>query len=47
MAKVAQKWSDQCADVDYSGDIVRKDPWLFHDKHANRKTGQANEMAIM
>jgi hypothetical protein len=35
---VAQKWADQCANVDYRGDVTRKDPLLFHDVHANRKT---------
>ena len=39
MARVAQKWADQCADVDYQNDIKRKDPLLFHDAHAHRKIG--------
>jgi hypothetical protein len=39
LARVAQKWADQCAQVDYKGDITRKDPILVHDKHANRKIG--------
>ncbi|XP_040567740.2 LOW QUALITY PROTEIN: SCO-spondin-like [Lepeophtheirus salmonis] len=37
LARVAQKWADQCAEVDYKEDIKRKDPLLYHDKHANRK----------
>ena len=37
LARVAQKWSDQCVDVDYQGDLKRKDPKLFHDLHGNRK----------
>ena len=40
LARVAQKWADQCVNVDYKGDKKRKDPFLFHDKHADRKTGQ-------
>ena len=40
LARVAQKWADQCTDVDYRGDAKRKDPFLFHDKHGERKTGQ-------
>lgn len=36
LARVAQKWADQCANVDYKGDFKRKDPYLFHDKHAHR-----------
>ena len=39
LARVAQKWADQCADVDYRGDKKRKDPFLFHDVHGNRKIG--------
>jgi len=37
---VAQKWADQGAQVDYKGDITRKDPLLVHDKHADRKIGK-------
>ena len=40
LARVAQKWADQCTDVDYKNDPKRKDPLLFHDKHANRKTDE-------
>ena len=40
LARVAQKWSDQCADVDYKGDFKRQDPTLFHDPHPQRKVGQ-------
>ena len=40
LARVAQKWADQCANVDYKGDIKRKDPLLFHDEHAHRKIGK-------
>jgi hypothetical protein len=36
---VAQKWADQCADVDYKDDYKRKDPHLFHDPHPQRKVG--------
>ena len=39
LARVAQKWADQCADVDYRGDKKRKDPFLFHDEHSHRKIG--------
>ena len=39
LARVAQKWADQCVDVDYQNDIKRKDPLLFHDAHAHRKIG--------
>ena len=39
LARVAQKWSDQCADVDYNGDYKRLDPALHHDPHPQRKTG--------
>ena len=39
LARVAQKWADQCAQVDYKGDVTRKDPILVHDKHADRKIG--------
>ena len=38
LARVAQKWADQCTDVDYKNDHKRKDPVLFHDPHSNRKT---------
>jgi hypothetical protein len=37
---VAQKWADQCADVDYKDDYKRKDPHLFHDLHPQRKVGK-------
>ena len=37
---MAQKWADQCADVDYKGDHKRRDPSLFHDSHPNRKIGR-------
>ena len=40
LARVAQKWADQCADVDYKGDYKRRDPSLFHDSHPNRKIGR-------
>ena len=40
MARVAQKWADQCVDVDYKFDIKRKDPLLYHDPHAHRKIGE-------
>ena len=40
LARVAQKWADQCADVDYKGDHKRRDPSLFHDSHPNRKIGR-------
>ena len=39
LARVAQKWADQCVDVDYRGDKKRKDPFLFHDEHSHRKIG--------
>lgn len=39
LARVAQKWADQCANVDYRSDIKRKDPFLYHDEHAQRKIG--------
>ena len=39
LARVAQKWADQCANVDYKNDIKRKDPLLFHDSHSHRKIG--------
>ena len=45
LARVAQKWADQCVNVDYRGDKKRKDPHLFHDKHGQRKTG-ADENSI-
>ena len=38
LARVAQKWADQCTNVDYKNDQKRKDPVLFHDTHAHRKT---------
>ena len=38
LARVAQKWADQCSNVDYKNDQKRKDPVLFHDSHAYRKT---------
>ena len=38
LARVAQKWADQCTNVDYKGDQKRRDPVLFHDTHAHRKT---------
>ena len=41
LARVAQKWADQCVEVDYRGDKQRKDPYLFHDKHGLRKTGKS------
>ena len=41
LARVAQKWSDQCADVDYNGDYKRLDPALHHDPHPQRKTGES------
>ena len=31
MARVAQKWADQCVDVDYKDDYKRRDPILYHD----------------
>ena len=37
---MAQKWADQCADVDYKDDYKRKDPHLFHDPHPHRKVGK-------
>ena len=40
LARVAQKWADQCADVDYKGDYKRQDPSLYHDSHPNRKIGR-------
>ena len=40
LARVAQKWADQCADVDYKEDYKRKDPHLFHDPHPQRKVGK-------
>ena len=40
LARVAQKWSDQCADVDYKGDYKRQDPLIKHDKHPHRKVGE-------
>ena len=40
LARVAQKWADQCADVDYKDDYKRKDPHLFHDPHPQRKVGR-------
>ena len=40
LARVAQKWSDQCADVDYKGDYKRQDPLIKHDKHPQRKVGE-------
>ena len=40
LARVAQKWADQCANVDYRGDVKRKDPFLFHDEHSDRKIGK-------
>ena len=40
LARVAQKWADQCADVDYKDDYKRKDPHLFHDPHPQRKIGR-------
>ena len=40
LARVAQKWSDQCMDVDYKGDEKRRDPALYHDAHPQRKIGQ-------
>ena len=40
LARVAQKWADQCANVDYKGDYKRKDPKLFHDPHPQRKVGE-------
>ena len=45
LARVAQKWADQCVNVDYRGDKKRKDPHLFHDKHGQRKTG-ADENSV-
>ena len=39
LARVAQKWADQCASVDYKNDKKRKDPLLFHDEHSHRKIG--------
>ena len=27
LARVAQKWADQCADVDYKGDYKRREWW--------------------
>ena len=42
LARVAQKWADQCAQVDYKEDLTRKDPILTHDKHADRKIGNIN-----
>ena len=41
LARVAQKWSDQCADVDYKGDYKRQDPLIKHDKHPQRKVGES------
>ena len=40
MARVAQKWADQCVDVDYKDDYKRRDPILYHDTNPNRKTGR-------
>ncbi len=40
LARVAQKWADQCANVDYRSDVKRKDPFLFHDEHSERKIGK-------
>ena len=43
LARVAQKWADQCAEVDYKGDYKRKDPKLFHDPHPHRKVEQFSD----
>ena len=47
LARVAQKWADQCADVDYKGDYKRKDPHLFHDPHPQRKVGMRLRLICM
>ncbi len=47
LARVAQKWADQCADVDYQGDFKRKDPLLFHDQHSKRKIGESKHLQIL
>ena len=44
LARVAQKWADQCANVDYRGDVKRKDPLFFHDEHGERKTGKTSKV---
>ena len=46
LARVAQKWSDQCADVDYKGDYKRQDPLIKHDKHPQRKVGELGSIGI-
>ena len=46
LARVAQKWADQCADVDYKDDYKRKDPHLFHDPHPQRKVGKRWKIRI-
>ena len=43
LARVAQKWADQCANVDYKEDYKRKDPHLFHDPHPQRKVGKISK----
>jgi len=43
LARVAQKWADQCADVDYLDDEKRKDPHLFHDPHPQRKVAMFSD----
>ena len=40
LARVAQKWADQCVDVDYKDDYKRRDPILYHDSNPNRKIGE-------
>ena len=40
---MAQKWADQCTNVDYKGDQKRRDPVLFHDTHAHRKTRELSK----
>ena len=47
LARVAQKWADQCAQVDYKSDIKRKDPALFHDEHSHRKIGNFFTKAVV
>ena len=44
LARVAQKWADQCANVDYKGDYKRQDPSLYHDSHPQRKIGKQHSI---
>ena len=43
---MAQKWADQCVDVDYKEDYKRRDPILYHDTNPNRKIGRDSPTQI-